>query len=79
MIFIRNKDNIINLERITRIYKEEAVYESMGEPRIRTSHNIVFEGDGQEFRIKCASASDANKKLNGIEEILKKCSLHYCF
>ena len=26
MIFIRNKDNIINLERITRIYKEEVAY-----------------------------------------------------
>lgn len=77
MTFLRYKDNIINLERITRIYKEETVCERPTGFGVMASYKVVLAGDGQEFKIKCDTMEEADKKLDSIWEILKKCSQCY--
>ena len=76
MTFLRYEDNIINLERITRIYKEEVVCEAIPSGIVRL-YKVVLAGDGQELEIKCNSKGEADKKLDSIWEILKKCSQYY--
>lgn len=77
MTFLRHEDNIINLERITRIYKEEVICEAIPTGVVRL-YKVVLAGDGQELKIKCDSMEEADKKLDSIWEILKKCS-QCCF
>ena len=79
MTFLRYKDNIINLERITHIYKEEVFCERPTGFGIVALYKVVIAGDGQELKIKCDSAEDADKKLDSLWEILKKCSQYYFF
>lgn len=71
MTFLRYNDDIINLERITHIHKEEVVCEAIPSGIVRL-HNVVFVGDGQEINIRCSSDEEADKVLNTIEELLKK-------
>ena len=78
MTFLRYEDNIINLERITRIYKEEVVCEAIPSGIVRL-YKVVLAGDGQELKIKCNSKEEADKKFDSIWEILKKCSQNYFF
>ena len=73
MAFLRYEDNIINLERITRIYKEEAVCEAMPSGIVRL-YRVVLAGDGQELKIKCDSAEEADKKFDSIWKILENVS-----
>ena len=73
MTFLRYEDYIINLERITRVYKEEVVCERPTGFGFITLYKVVLTGDGQELKIKCDSAEEADKVLNTIEELLKKC------
>ena len=79
MTFLRYEDNIINLERITRVYREEIVCERPTGFGFVTLYKVVLAGDGQELKIKCDSAEEADKKLDSIWEILKKCSQNYFF
>lgn len=72
MTFLRYEDNITNLERITRIYKEEVVCEAIPSGIVRL-YKVILTGDGQELKIKCNSKEEADKVLNTIEELLKKC------
>ena len=78
MAFLRYEDNIINLERITRVYKEEVICEAIPSGIVRL-YRVVLVGDGQELKIKCDSAEEADKKIDSIWEILKKCSQNYFF
>lgn len=78
MNFLRYKDDIINLERITRIYKEEVICEAIP-AGVVTIYKVVIAGDGQELKIKCDSAKEADKMIDNLWEIVKKCSQWYCF
>lgn len=73
MTFLRHKDNIVNLERITRIYKEETVCERPTGFGVMASYKVVLAGDNQELKIRCDSEDEADKILNTIEGLLKKC------
>ena len=76
MNYLRHKDNIINLERITRIYKEEVVCEAIP-TGVVTIYKVVLAGDGQKVEIKCNSKEDADKNFNELWEIIKRCSRWY--
>lgn len=76
MTFLRHGDDIINLERITHIYKKEVVCEAIPSGIVRL-HEVVLAGDGQEIRIRCNSEEEADKKLEILWEIIKKCSRYY--
>ena len=78
MNFLRYNDDIINIERITRIYKEEVVCEAIPSGVV-TIYKVVIAGDGQELKIKCDSAKEADKMIDNLWEIVKKCSRWYCF
>lgn len=78
MSFLRYKDNIINLERITRIYKDEVLCEAIPSGIVRL-YEVVIAGDGQEIKIRCDSEKEADKKLESLWEIVKKCSRYYFF
>ncbi len=71
MTFLRHGDDIINLEIITRIYKEEVICEAIPAGVVRL-YKVVLAGDGQEIKIRCSSDEEADKVLNTIEELLKK-------
>lgn len=76
MSFLRYEDNIINLERITRIYKEETMCEAIP-TGVVTIYKVVLAGDGQKVEIKCSSKEDADKNFNELWEIIKRCSRWY--
>lgn len=71
MTFLRHGDDIINLERITHIYKNEVLCEAIPSGIVRL-YEVVLSGDGQEIDIRCSSDEEADKVLNTIEELLKK-------
>lgn len=79
MKFLRHNDDIINLDRITRIYKEEVVRNRTTGFGIEVSYNIVLVGDGQELKIKCESQKEADKMIENLWEITKRCSRYFCF
>lgn len=79
MNFLRYKDDIINLERITHIYKEEIMCEAIPSGVV-TIYRVVLAGDGSvQLKIKCDSEKEADKMINNLWEIVKKCSRWYCF
>lgn len=71
MTFLRHDDDIINLERVTRIYKEENICEAIPSG-IVTIYRVVLAGDDQKIEIKCDSEEEADNVLSTIEELLKK-------
>lgn len=71
MTFLRYSDDIINLERITHIHKEEVVCEAIPSGVVHL-YKVVLAGDGQELKIRCDSEEEADKTLSTIEELLKK-------
>lgn len=73
MVFLKYKNTIINLERITQIYKERFAYKEIRDPKVVFYYNIVLAGDGQEIKIRFDSEEKANKTLDKIEKIVEEC------